>query len=38
LDYARKAGEWVPNQHGGNENLGAVEFLIYTFPLQADRA
>jgi len=27
LDYARKAGEWVPNQHGGNENLGAVEFL-----------
>jgi len=27
LDYARKEGEWVPNQHGGNENLGAVEFL-----------
>lgn len=27
LDYSRKAGEWVPNIYGGNENLGAVEFL-----------
>ena len=27
LDYSRKAGEWIPNQHGGRENLGAVEFL-----------
>ncbi|MFO7326557.1 MAG: 1,4-alpha-glucan branching enzyme, partial [Pseudomonadota bacterium] len=25
LDYAR--GQWVPNQHGGRENLEAVEFL-----------
>ncbi|MCD8037352.1 MAG: 1,4-alpha-glucan branching protein GlgB [Clostridiales bacterium] len=27
LDYYRKAGEWVPNQYGGRENLEAVEFL-----------
>jgi 1,4-alpha-glucan branching enzyme len=27
LDYARRPGEWVPNVHGGRENLQAVEFL-----------
>jgi 1,4-alpha-glucan branching enzyme len=27
LDYSRKAGEWLPNRHGGNEYLEAVEFL-----------
>jgi 1,4-alpha-glucan branching enzyme len=27
LDYSRRAGEWVPNVHGGNHNLEAVEFL-----------
>ena len=27
LDYSRKAGEWVPNEHGGRENLDAVGFL-----------
>jgi 1,4-alpha-glucan branching enzyme len=27
LDYSRKAGEWIPNEHGGRENLGALKFL-----------
>ncbi|MCC6475319.1 MAG: 1,4-alpha-glucan branching enzyme, partial [Burkholderiales bacterium] len=27
LDYSRKPGEWLPNKHGGRENLDAVEFL-----------
>ena len=30
LDYSRKAGEWVPNQYGGRENLEAVELLQET--------
>ncbi len=27
LDYSRRAGEWVPNEFGGRENLQAVAFL-----------
>ena len=27
LDYARKHGEWTPNQYGGRENLEAIDFL-----------
>ena len=27
LDYSRKPGQWVPNRHGGNENLEAIAFL-----------
>ncbi len=27
LDYSRKEGEWLPNEHGGRENLEALDFL-----------
>jgi 1,4-alpha-glucan branching enzyme len=27
LDYSRKEGQWVPNRHGGREDLDAVDFL-----------
>jgi 1,4-alpha-glucan branching enzyme len=27
LDYSRKAGQWVPNEHGGREDLDSVAFL-----------
>ena len=27
LDYARKAGEWFPNENGGNENRDSIAFL-----------
>lgn len=29
-DYSRKAGEWIPNVHGGRENLEAIAFLQRT--------
>ena len=27
LNYSREEGEWLPNRHGGNENLEAIDFL-----------
>jgi 1,4-alpha-glucan branching enzyme len=27
LDYSREDGAWIPNEHGGRENLAAVDFL-----------
>lgn len=27
LDYSREHGDWIPNQHGGNENIEAIEFM-----------
>jgi 1,4-alpha-glucan branching enzyme len=27
LDYSRREGEWIPNEHGGRENLPAIAFL-----------
>jgi len=27
LDYAKKDGEWIPNEHGSNENNYAIKFI-----------
>jgi 1,4-alpha-glucan branching enzyme len=27
LDYSRQSGDWIPNKHGGNLNLEAIEFI-----------
>ncbi len=27
LDYSREQHDWIPNLHGGNENLEAIEFM-----------
>ncbi|HHH19463.1 MAG TPA: 1,4-alpha-glucan branching protein GlgB [Campylobacterales bacterium] len=27
LNYGREEGEWIPNEFGSNENIGAIEFL-----------
>ncbi|TVR22793.1 MAG: 1,4-alpha-glucan branching protein GlgB [Anaerolineaceae bacterium] len=27
LDFGREDGQWIPNEHGGNENLPAVDFI-----------
>jgi 1,4-alpha-glucan branching enzyme len=27
LDYSRDPHDWLPNQYGGKENIGAIEFL-----------
>ncbi|MGL4962431.1 MAG: 1,4-alpha-glucan branching protein GlgB [Inquilinus sp.] len=36
-DYSRKAGEWIPNAHGGRENLEAIAFLRRLNALVAER-
>jgi 1,4-alpha-glucan branching enzyme len=37
LDYSREPGQWIPNRHGGNENLDAVDFLRDTNRQIAER-
>jgi len=27
LDYSREEGEWIPNEHGGRDNIDAIQFL-----------
>jgi 1,4-alpha-glucan branching enzyme len=36
-DYSRKHGEWVPNIHGGRENLESIAFLRRVNQLVAER-
>ncbi|WP_307280888.1 1,4-alpha-glucan branching protein GlgB [Labrys wisconsinensis] len=36
-DYSRRAGEWVPNRHGGRENLEAIEFFRHLNSIVAER-
>ena len=38
LDYSREPGKWIPNRHGGRENLEAVQFLRETNTLVTERA
>jgi 1,4-alpha-glucan branching enzyme len=36
-DYSRKPGEWIPNIHGGRENLEAIAFLRQLNQVVAER-
>ncbi len=36
-DYSREAGEWVPNVHGGRENLESVAFLKHLNTIVEER-
>ncbi len=37
LDYGKEAGQWVPNEKGGNENLEAIEFFKHLNTLMTGR-
>jgi 1,4-alpha-glucan branching enzyme len=36
-DYSRDEGEWIPNIHGGRENLEAIDFLRHLNTVVAER-
>jgi len=36
-DYSRREGEWIPNVHGGRENLEAVGFIRHFNAVVAER-
>jgi len=38
LDYGRDDGQWIPNEHGGVENLEAIEFLKHLNSIIHQRA
>lgn len=38
LDYGRDSGEWIPNEHGGKENLHAIEFIKHLNSVVHSRA
>ncbi len=37
-DYSRDAGEWIPNIHGGRENLEAISLLRHTNEIVGEHA
>ncbi|WP_445158276.1 1,4-alpha-glucan branching protein GlgB [Halomonas sp. E14] len=37
-DYSRQDGEWIPNRHGGRENLEAIDFLRHLNEVVAEEA
>lgn len=37
LDYGRKAGEWLPNIYGGNQNLEAISFFRHLNTIMKQR-
>ncbi len=38
LDYSREEAEWIPNRHGGHENLDAISLLRKTNEVLHERA
>jgi len=36
-DYARSAGEWIPNRYGGRENIESIDFLRHLNDTVAER-
>lgn len=37
LNYGKKDGEWIPNEHGGTDNLDALEFMKHLNSIMKNR-